>query len=354
MPVSQQYISNYSYSDAINRRVWDNQFAYENFSQNPVVSALAGGASSGTTGATNIMEFIYSAFEYNIKGTQTITAPVVAAYSESIPALNPEMDQTADDGVEICGGILGISPTAFKIDSDYGKPFYFRMRLGLTTPAHTDDCAIGFRKCEAYQANLDDYADMAVLNVIAGDIKIETIKGGASTVTTDTTDTFATSSVMDLQVNVSASGAVTYLINGVAPTVTAAYSFTDALFVTPFWFFLHDATNTDVITFTGDFVADNSIVATVNGVALDPVIFSVDQATTIALVAEAIGEVAAVASSTVTGANEITVVFNVGGSNVVDSVVTTLGLSQPTASIVASVNALTGVRILEWECGQGD
>lgn len=352
MPVSEEYISNFSYSDAINRRVWDNQFAYENFSQNPVVSALGGGASSGTTAATNIMEFVYSAFEYNIKGTQTITAPSIAAYAATVPSLNAEMDQDADDGVEICGGILGTSPTAFKIDADYGKPFYFRLRLAMTNPEHTDDCAMGFRKCEAYQANIDDYADMAVLNVIAGDIKIETIKGGAATSTTDTIDNYTASTIVDLQVNVDASGAVTYLINGVAPTVTAAYSFTAGLFVTPFWFFLHDATNTDVITFSGDFVASNSIVATVNGVALDPVVFTTDQATTIALVAAAIAAVPAVASATVTDTQEITVVFNVGSSNVVDSVVTTGGVSQPTADIVASEDALTGIRLLEWECGQ--
>lgn len=350
MVVSQNKINQYDYAAAINRRVWDNQFTFENFCQNPVVSKLGGGASSGTTGDTNIMEFVYSDFEYNIKGTQTITAPVIALVSESISGLNVEMDLTANDGVEICGGILSGNPNAFKIGAS--KAFYFRARITMSNPFNTDDCAFGFRKQEAYQANIDDYADMAVLNIITGDIKIETIKAGAATVTTDTTDNFTSSSVIDVEVAVDADGAVTYLVNGEEPTVTAAYSFTDALFVTPFFFFLHDSTNTDVITFSGDFVTSNSIESTINGVAISPTVsFTTDQATTIALVAANIKTSPLVGSATVTGVNEITVVFLPGGANVVTSVITTGGASQPTASIVATPNATTGLRILEWECG---
>jgi len=349
MPVTQDKISNFQYSDAINRRVWDNQFTFENFCQNPTVSLVGGGASGGTAGNTNAMEFTWSDFEYNIKGTQTITAPSIALVSESIGALNPEMDLTANDGVEICGGIISTAPNAFKIGAS--PAFYFRSRITMSAPNNTDDCAFGFRKQEAYQANIDDYADMAVLNVITGDIKIETIKGGAATVTTDTTDNFTASSVIDLEVQVDGEGAVTYLINGTAPTVTAAYSFTDALFVTPFFFFLHDSTNSDVIDFDIDFVASNSIVATVNGGALTADVFTTDQATTIALVAAKIATSPVVASATVTGARQITVQFLPGGANVVNSVITSAGATQPVATITATPNATTGLRLLEWECG---
>jgi|GEM_PF-1339598 hypothetical protein len=351
MVVPQSKINQFDYSLAINRRVWDNQYTFENFCQNGVATALGGGASSGVTGATNLLQFTYSDFEYNIKGTQTITAPVTALVSETIPALNPEMDLTAGDGVEICGGILSGSPNAYKVAAQNGKPFFFRARVGMSTPEHAIECAFGFRKQEAYQANIDDYADMAVLNVISGNIFIETIKGGAATVTTDTTDDFVPGSVVDFEVAVDEAGAVTYTINGNPVTVTAAYSFTAALFVCPFFFLLHDATNTDVIEFDGDFVALNSIVATVNAVPMTPVVFNTDQATTIAAVAAMIASNPVVASATVTDTREITVVFNTGGANVVNSVVTTLGVSQPTATITASVDAATGIRILEWECG---
>lgn len=349
MPVSQDKINKYQYSDSINRRVWDNQFCFENFCQNPVVSALGGGATGGVTGEVDIMEFTWSDFEYAILGTQTITAPQISLVSEAVSALNIEMDLTAGDGIEICGGILSGSPTAFKIGAS--KAFFFRARVTMSNPLNTNDFAVGFRKQEAYQALIDDYADMAVLNVITGEIFIETIKAGAATVTTDTTDSFSASSIKDLEIDVDSGGAVTYLINGSAPTVTSAYSFTSALFVTPFLYFLHDSTNTNVIHFDIDFVALNSIVATIDAVAMAPVIFSIDQATTIALLAASIATNVHVASATVTGVNQITVVFKPGSANVVTSVVTTLGLSQPAATITPTADATTGVRVLEWECG---
>jgi hypothetical protein len=239
MPVSQAKINQWQYSQAINRRVWDNQYNFENFVQNPVVSALGGGASSGTGGVVNVMLFPYTTFEYVPKGTQTITAPVIASVAEGVSALNSEMDQTDNDGVEICAGILSSNPNAFKIAS--AAPFFFRARVSMTTPTNTDDCAFGFRLAEAYQANIDDYNDMAVLNVINNVITIETILNGAATVSTSTTQNFGTSSTHDLKVMVDATGAVTYSIDGQPPTVTAAYSFRSGIYVVPFHFFLHSA-----------------------------------------------------------------------------------------------------------------
>jgi hypothetical protein len=247
MPVSQQYINQWQYSQSINRRVWDNQYTFENFVQNPTVSALGGGASSGTGGAVNILQFPYSTFEYSPKGTQTITAPVIASVGVGVSALNNEMDQTDNDGVEICAGILSSNPNAYKVAASSARPagqaspFFFRTRVSLATVANTDDCAFGFRLAEAYQANIDDYNDMAVLNVISGNITIETILNGAATVSTDTTDNFTDGQTKDLKVMVDATGAVTYTIDGVAPTVTAAYTFRSAIYVVPFHFFLHSA-----------------------------------------------------------------------------------------------------------------
>lgn len=95
-------------------------------------------------------------------------------------------------------------------------------------------------------------------------------------------------------------------------------------------------TVTAVIDFDIDFVALNSIVSTINGVPMSPDVFTSDQATTIALVAAKIATNAAVTgggSATVTGPRQITVVFNAAGTNVVNSVITTLGATQPVASI---------------------
>lgn len=227
-------IAKYQYKDSINRRYWDNRYAFENFKQNPVYSNKAGGAAVGAAGDENILILPTTAFEYHILGTQTILAPTTVADGLDMGS----MDQTADDGLELNHGVLSSQNSAFIIGTDLG--FFLRTRFSIVDVSGTDDCAIGFRKVEANQATVDGYADMAVLNVISGDINIETIAGGAATTTTDTTDNWADLATHELQINVSAAGVVTYLIDGVAPTVTAAFTFTDALTVMPFFYFLED------------------------------------------------------------------------------------------------------------------
>lgn len=230
-------INKYRFSDAISRNVWDQNYQYENWKNVPITAAKAGGATSGT--ATNVLYTPNLMLEYEPLATQTILAPVVVSVSEGVSGLDIGMDQTDNDGVELCAGILNSNPLAFKIGED--AAFFLRVRFSIEDVSGTDDCAVGFRKVEAYQANIDDYADMAVLNVISGDIKIETIVGGAATVTTDTTDNWADNETHQLEVFVSSEGVVTYTIDNEAPTVTAAYTFTDALYVVPFMYFLNAA-----------------------------------------------------------------------------------------------------------------
>lgn len=232
-------INNWRYSAAIPRTFWDENYIYENWVNNPVTAKVAGGAASGVTGTTNVMQTRFNAFEYNIKGTQTILAPSLVQVSAGVSALNIGMDQTDNDGVEITTGILTSNPFCFLVGTD--PAFFFRVRFSIQTVAGTDDCAIGFRECEAYQANIDDYTDSAVLNVISGDIYIETILNNAATVSTDTTQNWANGETHTLEVLVDSVGAVTYKIDGVAPTVTAAYSFTAGLYVCPYIFFLNAA-----------------------------------------------------------------------------------------------------------------
>jgi hypothetical protein len=100
---------------------------------------------------------------------------------------------------------------------------------------------VGFRKAAAYTANIDDYTDFAVLNVISGDIYIETADDNAATTSTDTTDNWADGASKTLEVYVSAAGVVTYKIDGVAPTTTAAFTFDNGDTVVPFFYFLHAA-----------------------------------------------------------------------------------------------------------------
>lgn len=204
----------------------------EHFKTAPSSSGKLGTAATGTTGDENVMVMGANVFEYHILGTQTLLTPKLVTNG-----LDIGMDQTADDGVEITRGITSRSPEAFVVGAS--PAFYAKCKFKIADVSGTDDCAFGFRKVEAYQGNVDDYDEMAALNVISGDIKIETILNAAATTTTDTTDNWADDAAHTLEVYVSDAGVVTYKIDGTAPTVTAAFTFDTGEVVIPFLFFLN-------------------------------------------------------------------------------------------------------------------
>ncbi|HUV77072.1 MAG TPA: hypothetical protein VMW06_03335 [Desulfobacterales bacterium] len=223
-------------ADQIKQSWFNRRFTLEEFENNPVTAGIEGGAATGVAGDENVMAFEDNIFEYHILGAgQTKLAPILAA-----GGLDIALDLGADEGLEISQGITARSRSAFVIGTD---AFYFKATFYITDITGTDDCAVGFRTAEAYQANIDDYNNMAVLNVIAGAITIETIDDDAATVPTDTTDTWADLASHTLAVYVDVNGVVTYTIDGSAPTTTAAFTWDDGDTVVPFFYFLH----------TGDF-----------------------------------------------------------------------------------------------------
>lgn len=230
-------INKWRWSDAISRNFWDGNYQYENWKQSPVTANLLGGATSGTL--TNVLYTPNIQLEYKPIGTQTILAPSLVSIAEGLSALNIGMTQTDDVGVEFCPGILNSNHMAFNIG--VSAAFFFRVKFSIADVSGTDDCAIGFRGVQAYQAAIDDYTDMAVLNVISGNITIETILNGAATVSTDTTNNWADTETHQLEVFVSNTGVVTYTIDNAAPIVTAAYTFTNDLYVVPFFYLLNSA-----------------------------------------------------------------------------------------------------------------
>jgi len=90
-----------------------------------------------------------------------------------------------------------------------------------------------------------------------------------------------------------------------------------------------------VLTADADLVSLNSTIVTINGDALSPVVFLTDHATTMALIAVAIAGHASVLSATVTAARVITA-YGVDGIALTITAVTTLGVSQPGWTAVAS------------------
>lgn len=213
-------------------------YIHEYFDSTPLCGKkLGAGAATGTAGDENVCILGASLWEYHILGTQTIVAP-----SMGTGGLDISLDAADNDGAEFCLGINAANKGVFVVGTS--PAFYAKMRFAIADVSDTDDCAFGFRKVEAYQANIDDYDEAACLNVIAGDIKIETILNGGGTTTTDTTDNWADTATHTLEVYVSAAGVVTYKIDGSAPTTTAAFTFDDGEVVVPFFYFLHAAAST--------------------------------------------------------------------------------------------------------------
>ena len=126
------------------------------------------------------------------------------------------------------------------------KAFYTKLKFSIADVSVLDDCAFGFRmKSEAAETNFDDFSDVASLNVISGDINVESILNNAATVTTDTTDNWGDGETHTLEVRISASGVASYYLDGRAVTTspTSDVTFDSGDVFTPFMFFLH-ASNT--------------------------------------------------------------------------------------------------------------
>ena len=100
-----------------------------------------------------------------------------------------------------------------------------------------------------------------------------------------------------------------------------------------------------IITFTGSFVAGNSIVVTLNGTQLAAVPFNTSNNQTLADIASRIASFAAVASAIPTNPNIISIIPALGSNVIVNSIIITGGASQPTYAVTfaqpASINSIT-------------
>lgn len=165
-------------------------------------------------------------------GTQTLPTTVTAT------GWDITGDLTADDGFEVVAGVPGSAGRPFIVGDD--PAFYFCATVKVTDVSGTDDMHIGFRRAEPINATFDNYLDLASIGPISGTITIETILNNAGTTTTSTTDSWADAATKKVCIYVNGSGAVTYKIDNVAPTVTAAFTFDDGDPVIPFIHLLQD------------------------------------------------------------------------------------------------------------------
>ena len=184
--------------------------------EHPVAAQLV----DGTAGDTTLHQYA--------DGFECTLYPIVAqdndAPTMATTGANYAYEQDDDDGIEwrmsdkTCKGREGID--RFTVGK---QAFSAELYFSIADVSGTDDCAFGFAKVEAHQAAIDNRDESAVLNVISGDIKIETILNGGSTSVTDSTDDWADTESHRLKVLVAKDGAVTYKIDGQAPSTTASF-----------------------------------------------------------------------------------------------------------------------------------
>lgn len=222
-------ISQYQYSQSINRRYWDNRYLLDDFAVNPVTAKVGGGAATGTAGDNNVLFTQFGQYEWNVIGTQTILAPSLDAFG-----LNLVQDNTSGDGIELCAGQTALCPYAFTVGSD--AAFFVAGAFKVQDVSGINPLIIGFRKAAAFNATLSSYTDFAVIGIVGTAAKIETqtqlASGGVTT--TDTTQTATDGAVHQFKVTVDANGNVTYQFNYDPPTVVAAFKFAAGTVLIPF------------------------------------------------------------------------------------------------------------------------
>lgn len=188
-----------------------------------------GTAFDGTADVHNVAMAGKNKFLYVPIVAQTLDLAMTAT------GLNIAMDQTDNDGVEIFAGNLSATGRPFIVGTD--PAFKSCVTLAIDDASGTDDFHVMFRKAEVANATVDSYGDRAGLSIVTNAspaaIQIETEVSAGGTTTTDTTDTIADGVTGVWCVLVSAAGAVTYTIDGSAPTVTAAFSFVDGEMLIP-------------------------------------------------------------------------------------------------------------------------
>lgn len=212
------------------------------FQASPILQASAntGAAPTGTTSAVNLMMLQEGIImeQFILGAGQTIIAPRMTT-----TGLLVSLDLTITEGAEYNFGVAANSRHAYTIGTS--PAFFFQVRMNIADVSGGLPYMIGFRKQEANNATLASYTDYAMIGmnsvVSAANVTLLTELNAGGQTTTDTTDAWADGTALTLAVLVSAAGVVTYTIDGVAPSVTAAFTFDSGDVVMPFIRITHSA-----------------------------------------------------------------------------------------------------------------
>lgn len=207
------------------------------FNSSPLLQSNAntGAAPSGATGAVNLMSLQGGEImeQFIIGAGQTIIAPRMTT-----TGLLTSLDLTNTEGAEYNYGtaVGGLSKHRYTIGTS--AAFYIELAVNAADVGGLDPFLVGFRKEQANDGTYTNYTDFAAIGARATTsadvVVIATDLNNAGETYTNTTDAWTDGQTKTLKVLVSAAGVVTYTINGVAPSVTAAFTFDAGDIVCPF------------------------------------------------------------------------------------------------------------------------
>jgi hypothetical protein len=182
----------------------------------------------------------------SVNGTPVHSFPYVSANG-----LEVNIDDDVTNGItgwELTNGILSTSKAAYTVGSLPGKrPVYFEATVNDADISDITEMAVGWRKAEAFRANVDDYDEMAAL-VLDTDtnINIETILNNAATTTTDTTIDKTEATAMTLRIEVDNQGNCKFFVDGTQTTV-ATHKFDSGEVIVPFLFLIAETGDPGVV-----------------------------------------------------------------------------------------------------------
>lgn len=201
---------------------------------------------TGSGGDENVASFPQGLdLGYHMIGTQTILAPTMDFAQGALMGL----DKTLADGVEYVPGVglTALNPLAKTVGA--GLAHFFKCKFFFETDANVAECALGFRKAEAYQALIDGYDEMACLNVqydtTDAFIRTETILNGDPTVTVETGLTMVDGVAREFEVRVTTGGVATFYVDGVK--VGSSFTFDDGEVIVPFFHWLQVTGGSDLV-----------------------------------------------------------------------------------------------------------
>jgi len=231
-----------SRGDIIARNINVTNTNIQSFNVSPILqSALTTGAApTGATGDTNIMycQDGVTMEQFILGAGQTIIAPRLAD-----DGLLVSLDLTDNEGAEYYFGHTTRSKHAYEVGA--AGAFFVEATIKAADCGGCDPVFIGFRKLGAPNADYTTYTDAGVIGLHSTTVADFAVVGsnlnGAGWAYVDTTDAWADGEAHTLRVDVSAAGVVTYLIDGVAPTVTQALTLDSGDTVIPFIHMLHGA-----------------------------------------------------------------------------------------------------------------